>query len=316
MVKTKKNTLLTLDRNLVLQAKQQNLNISQIANDALKNKLMADERMLDWDNYLERLDLGGVECFYLPFAIKGVELKGIGPFKRARLNFGSSLNVVFGGNGTGKSTMVRAVAQAFRVLDRRFPVLSSREQKQGEAKILLYDSDLLVKYKSTGRGSEQAKAEGVRCILLDASLDGLASKHRKAFVNWLMKEYGCQLIITTQTKDIALEMSRKPGAVVIDMDKISERYESIGCRKDHERAARMAVKAAKKAYLKDRLAAVVRDIPGWLEERVRQNKAEIKAINEAKGATRKALLAKLEQRLGISGEASHERLLDEIKRLK
>ena len=93
---------------------------------------------------------------------------------------------------------------------------------------------------------------------------------------------------------------------------IDEQKQAKICRECREQQ----VKAARKAYLKDRLAVVVRNIPEWLEERVRQEKAEIKAIKKAKGAEQKALIAKLEKRLGISGVAEHQTLLKEIARLK
>ena len=83
----KKNTLLYLDKNLVEKAKHHNLNLSEIAENAirlhLKRLYLNGEE--DFKFLIEMLLLNEGACFYLPFELKDLELKNIGPFSNLNI---------------------------------------------------------------------------------------------------------------------------------------------------------------------------------------------------------------------------------------
>jgi len=116
----KKNTLLYLDGDLVERAKRQNINISQLAEDALRQALNISPPRTAHE-YIQRVlsDVGRENSFYgeaylLPFQIESLRLENVGPFKRFEAEFSrDTLNVIFGLGGSGKSFIIRSILLAF-----------------------------------------------------------------------------------------------------------------------------------------------------------------------------------------------------------
>jgi|TARA_Y100000031_G_scaffold146361_1_gene180203 hypothetical protein len=110
----KKNTLLYLDARLVANAKQCNLNLSKITENAVKSHLfpilsIGEKADADFWEYLK--DLEKEKCaFFLPVRIKQIKLANIGPISNLTIGF-KKFNIVTGKNASGKTTIIRSIAQ-------------------------------------------------------------------------------------------------------------------------------------------------------------------------------------------------------------
>jgi hypothetical protein len=112
----KKNTLLYLDEKLVKLAKKHNLNMSHLAEAAIRSQLLpilsVRERQLDFHQHLKDLKEEGY-CYELPQTIRAIKLKNMGPIEKLELNLVKGVNVILGPNASGKSIIIRAIANAF-----------------------------------------------------------------------------------------------------------------------------------------------------------------------------------------------------------
>jgi len=95
MAMKKKNTLLYLDSDLVEKAKTENINISKLAEDALRTALDM-KRPVTVEEHVQRIlkdaDVTTHESFYqetylLPFQIESLALDNIGPFEKFETRF-------------------------------------------------------------------------------------------------------------------------------------------------------------------------------------------------------------------------------------
>lgn len=228
----KKNTLLYLDEDLVKLAKKLDLNISQITEMALKSRILpmlpsSERRELerrlrieDFDNYLEDLKKRKM-CFFLRIGIKGLQLKNIGPFDDEKFSFTRGLNVVYGLNGSGKTTILNSILEAFGYgglkrehsklfedffgsdLDEFFYAPSLKyKKKEGEIKLRFYSKGISVKYSSSESGRTCFAKANVKSILLDEPTAIFDSILKKKFIKWLKKKYKCQIILATHDKNL------------------------------------------------------------------------------------------------------------------
>jgi len=102
----KKNTLLYLDGDLVERAKRENINISQLAEDALRQALNINSPRTAHE-FIRRVlaDAGREnafrgEAYLLPFRIESLKLENVGPFNRFEAEFSrDTLNFIFGLGG-------------------------------------------------------------------------------------------------------------------------------------------------------------------------------------------------------------------------
>jgi len=140
----KKNTMLTIDEDLIEKARVLGLNLSEIATEAIKREVASKS--------VKNL---------IP-AVKSLKLRNIGPFKNAFLSFGKELNVVCGENGTGKSIILRALAYAF---DRENePPDAFVRGRMGSIEVKLFSSRVL-KTISEGRYRAIARSESLSSVL-------------------------------------------------------------------------------------------------------------------------------------------------------
>ena len=195
----KKNTLLYLDSHLVDLAKKYNINISKITEDAIKSNLFLSKEGETWD-YEEYMELlcEKEECFFLPFQIKEVYLSNIGVFEDKKIKFKEGMNLVIGENATGKTTLLRAIAESFGVIKSKYPLLRNNEKKKtynGKIEITTTSNKL-----TTGYALKDGKVTTIRdnqCILIDDPHGIMTEKNKNNFLKWLSKKYNCQIIITS-----------------------------------------------------------------------------------------------------------------------
>ena len=209
----KKNTLLYLQEDLVELAKRMNLNISELAEAALREELLpmlsAGSRILvHIELYLKDLAKTG-HCFFLPLAVKRLEMKNIGPIGSISMDFGPGLNVIKGNCATGKSTILRSMAMAFGVFSPERGHMLSREKGKGHVKITTYSDKRVVEFD---RDSQNGK-KGVGCLLLDDALARLDTVKAKKFITKLREKYPGQIIMTTVRDDF-----EPAGAKVFRLD--------------------------------------------------------------------------------------------------
>jgi post-segregation antitoxin (ccd killing protein) len=109
----RKKNMVYLDANLVERAKKENINISRLAEEALKQALEI-ERPRTAQEHLRKLlaEVGSESSFYgetyfLPFQIESLKLTNVGPFDNFEAKFHkNSTNIIHGSCGNGKSTII------------------------------------------------------------------------------------------------------------------------------------------------------------------------------------------------------------------
>lgn len=108
----KRNTLLYLDRDLVNTAKKAGLNLSLIAEEALRSRLPYNSEFRPKTYLMEALQEG--TAVILPFHIEELSIVYEKEANKRTLSL-KPLNVIVGGNGTGKSSIFRLLCRAFRI---------------------------------------------------------------------------------------------------------------------------------------------------------------------------------------------------------
>jgi len=193
----KKNTLLYLDGDLVEKAKRENINISRLAEDALKQALNICPPRTAHD-YLQRVleDAGGGSALYgeaylMPFQVESLRLENVGPFKEFEVEFGRDvLNVIFGLGGSGKSFIVRSILLAFGRRHKYFQTSDS-----GKVTLKLFpDQGSVSVTRSVENQSDITR--GYKCLIADGVLQR-APRNMIPALYEEMKNLKIQIIVTT-----------------------------------------------------------------------------------------------------------------------
>lgn len=209
----KKNTLLYLDSDLVGLAKRMKVNISEITESAIKEKLLpilscSEKMIFDIESYLEEMESIN-SCFFLPFPIRKVEVKNMGPISSVSMEFGRGINIINGRCGTGKTLILRAMALAFGIYTPEKPSpqkhtpmgrFLKHDEKGGYIKILIYENEKTMKFDAS---NPNGKRDG-GCLLLDDAIARLPEKEIKRFINKLKNKYPGQIIMTTIMGELKL----------------------------------------------------------------------------------------------------------------
>lgn len=196
-MKRKKNTLLYLNCDLVERAKKENINISRLAEDALK-KALDIRRPVTVKQHIQRMleETGSQGSFYgetylLPLQIESLTLSNIGPFGRFGSKFSrDGINAICGPNGSGKSTIVRSILYAF---GRRHRYFSDRATNGGTIKLRLFPGQTSIDI--TDATNHENGTKGYGCLVADDPF----SRLRKNMIVPLIKQLNClgiQIIIT------------------------------------------------------------------------------------------------------------------------
>lgn len=202
----KKNTLLYLDAELVRLAKKLDVNISEIAEAALRDKLLpylsAGSRTLLFGQHLEDLKAMG-RCYVLPFALKSLRLKNVGVLKEFDAKFTRGINLILGGTASGKSTVIRAIAYTLGKqpqLQDWSKAAVTHGRKQGTIELELFER--AIRYDLY----EGGEIEGAKCVLLDGPLARVSDpkhEHKRRFIRWLKKKYA-QAIVASRDEGFAM----------------------------------------------------------------------------------------------------------------
>ncbi|MCJ7816617.1 MAG: AAA family ATPase [Candidatus Aenigmarchaeota archaeon] len=183
----KKNTLLYMDSDLVRKAKKEGLNMSEIAEQAIRSQLNI-KTGFDPSEYLNDRWAEDTARF-IPMRIKGIELTNIGPIRKARLEF-HDLNIIVGGNATGKTTILTSINYAFN--DARFKNMIINESAEtGEIRLELPERTKFFNFKF-----EKDKNTYRKCLLLDDAFARLDPERSQKFLDYLKKDVNLQVIMT------------------------------------------------------------------------------------------------------------------------
>jgi hypothetical protein len=194
----KKNTLLYLDENLVSLAKKHDLNMSEVAEAAIRSRLYTTlalgERALDFPQYLDDLKKQGL-CYLITQTIESVTIENVGPIEKLVLSFDKGLNVVVGPNGSGKTALVETLAYAFGVTNSREPHYSlTREKDIGTVRVKPYLGEIRISFKRSNIGTTISREN--TCILLDEPVTVLAKEGKQKFLKWVKEEFKQAIIVT------------------------------------------------------------------------------------------------------------------------
>ena len=190
----KKNTLLTLDSELVKTAKEKNLNISEIAEVALKNYLEKLEEEFDPKEYIQYLIRYDHAIYTSPFEIKSIKLSDVGPIKALDTDFAKN-NVIIGPNASGKTILLGAIADCFYRYPEQAYSYSSCEG-QIDVKLTKESGVISLKYKKQEKKKDPPY---LRCLMMDNNeINMLTPKHFKILIDYL-KRMDAQIILTSLT---------------------------------------------------------------------------------------------------------------------
>ena len=158
-----------LDSDLVGRAKRENINISRLTEEALKQALQIG-RPRTAQEHLRKLlaEVGNESSYYgetylLPFQIQSLKLTMVGPFDNFEAHFSrNSINLVHGLCGSGKSTIIRSILYAFGIKHRYF---TERVFGEGEIMLSLFPNQNSIGI--TGMGSLQSSTRDYQCLVAD-----------------------------------------------------------------------------------------------------------------------------------------------------
>lgn len=203
----KKNTLLYLDADLVERAKKENINISKLAEDALKEALKITVPRTAREYLLRVLaDAGRELAFYgevylLPLQIESIKLENVGPFQEFEVKFRKDgINVIYGLCGSGKSTIIRSILLAFGKRHTYFSKL-----KNGKITLKLFPDQDSINI-TTNQENPLKAVKGYRCLIADDILQRMP-KNMISEICEEMKKLGIQIIITAS---IIFDLSEFP----------------------------------------------------------------------------------------------------------
>jgi post-segregation antitoxin (ccd killing protein) len=209
----KKNTLLYLDSDLVEKAKRENINISRLTEEALKQALEI-ERPRTAKEHLRKLlaEVGNESSFYgetylLPFQIQSLKLTRVGPFDNFEVHFSrNSVNLIYGPCGSGKSTIIRSILYAFGIRHKRF---TERVLSEGTITVKLFPGQDSINVM--GMESGQNALRGYQCLVADDSLERIL-KDMIAPLFAELKRLGIQIILTASP---LIDVSKLPNDIRI-----------------------------------------------------------------------------------------------------
>ncbi|MFP4150826.1 MAG: type II toxin-antitoxin system CcdA family antitoxin [Candidatus Aenigmatarchaeota archaeon] len=218
----KKDTLLTLDEDVVREAKKLGINLSDTAERALKSKVypsQGEKPFLHLEEYLQELEERN-QCFRLPVKVKSLGLENIRNFDSFKCKFGD-MTLIKGVNASGKTTILESMAYALR--HEEDPEGLLREGKE-EGEIAMEIVTTGTKRVGLNRDGEDEKEGG--CLMLDDPL--LREEQFERMEELIENELGekdVQIVLTTHRPDFP----EKPFDKVIDLgdDHLKQRKENL-----------------------------------------------------------------------------------------
>jgi energy-coupling factor transporter ATP-binding protein EcfA2 len=197
----RKNFLLSIDEELLQIAKKTGLDISRVAEDALRSYLgpvvSETSRQLDFEAHLRELEKQG-RCYLLPFSLQKLKLENIGLFDDLTLQFDKGINLIWGLSDTGKTTIIKAIADLFDS-GKTLGIRKYLKYNTNEGTIIanIYPEDGVI-IRLRNRLDSIDTYKNINLIMLDEPVGLLNSDEKEAFIFWLKRRYNCQVIMTSR----------------------------------------------------------------------------------------------------------------------
>lgn len=210
LMTSKKNTLVYLDEELVRNAKESGLNISQITEKALKERM--SELSSRGKNELEDLyhSLPPESKILLKDKVKRIRIANYGCFRKSiSFEFSEGLNLICGGNGSGKTTIIDSLSllnlyyPKYQTDKARIDIQLYKPEKEFEVNFNIH------KYLEYN--------EEVKCIIIDDVFPRYSIDKQKELIQWLIKKFPKKQIILTDL--LPSKETQGYYQKIIDLDK-------------------------------------------------------------------------------------------------
>lgn len=215
----KKKVTLSLDEDVVKEAKNRGLNMSKAANTALKERTLLSN-LSEGERTARRIinDARDHEnAAVLPMRIKKLKIENIGKFKDKELKFNGGNVAIYGPNGSGKTTVFRALKAFFGDVEEDIINFNSEkgsievEVKENKGKIDLSQSQ-------TTKG---------QCLIIDSVFQRLSEEKAEEVIEELETKYTEQIIITTTRPEIAEKFDDQIKLSSINEERLQDLEEEI-----------------------------------------------------------------------------------------
>lgn len=212
----KKNTLLYLDEELVDRAKQMDINLSQVTEDALKERILpflstGEKPLVALDQVIDEYVERGM-AYRLPFRIDSITLDSIGPIDHLDTVF-DDVTALTGGNGSGKSTVLKAIAHSYGQGDINTSMLLDHSAEQGAINMEITPEEQL-ELTLDRQDSTVSTTRSARCLLIDGLFGRLTDERTTDLLDQIV-ERDEQIIFTGYRDELFQEHD---GVTVVDLD--------------------------------------------------------------------------------------------------
>lgn len=202
----KTKATLYLEKDTIEQAKKSNFNISEIANRALRERLGLEKETKRQESLRQLLESGKREgkLYFMPFHIKSLELENVGKFNDLKLEFSDGLNLIYGPNGSGKTTIFESIKKVFDPdSEENVGDFVKQDKNRGRVSIKIEAENNKVEknFNVGGRTIKEFKERGV--VIADDLFIGLDEEDKSEIFDDLRESIESQMIVTTVNRDLA-----------------------------------------------------------------------------------------------------------------
>lgn len=197
----KTKATLYLEEDVVSRAKESDVNMSEIANQALKERFGLEaetSKQRDLRVLLQEAEDDG-RLHTLPFKITEIQIENIRKFDEASVSFEEGLNIIYGPNGSGKSTIIESIVNTVT------PALGGVEKdfvkydrNAGRAVVQLEDDTVERRFTAGNRFDEGDNG----LLLIDTPFLYLDDEHTGKLLKELKEAIEAQVVVTTSDKSL------------------------------------------------------------------------------------------------------------------
>lgn len=210
---------LSLDEDVVKEAKNRGLNMSKAANTALKERTLLSN-LSEGERTARRIinDARDHEnAAVLPMRIKKLKLENIGKFEDKQFSFNGRSVAIYGPNGSGKTTVFRALKAFFGDIEE--DIINFNSEKGG--------IDVEVKEKMGKIDLSQSQPTKGQCLIIDSVFQRLSEEKAEEVIEELETKYSEQIIITTSRPEIAEKFDNQIKLTSINEERLQDLEQEI-----------------------------------------------------------------------------------------
>lgn len=221
----KKKVTLSLDEDVVKEAKNRGLNMSKAANTALKERTLLSN-LSEGERTARRIinDARDHEnAAVLPMRIKKLKLENIGKFEDKKVGFNGRSVAIYGPNGSGKTTVFRALKAFFGDVEE--DIINFNSEK-GSIEVEVKEN----KGKIDPSQSQPIKGQ---CLIIDSVFQRLSEEKAEEVIEELETKYSEQIIITTTRPEIAEKFDDQIKLSSINEERLQDLEDEIEEKEDN-----------------------------------------------------------------------------------